>query len=106
MKWCAIGSAWALICGCSFAAVSAPPATPDHPCTTSLLSPVADTIGAVAALVIAGMAIKFYAAPDVTGDGDEGIAIAAGLAGAAFGFAAGYGFYEVNHCRDTRRAAP
>lgn len=106
MKWCAIGSAWAVVFGCSFAAVSAPPATPDHPCTTSLVSPVVDTVATVVALVVAGLAIKFYEAPDVTGDGDEGVAVAAGIAAAAYGFGAGYGFYEVNGCRGLQRVAP
>jgi hypothetical protein len=106
MKWCAIGSAWALVCGCSFAVVSPPPATPDHPCTTSLLTPAVDTVAAVAGLVVASLALKAFENADATGDSDEGVAIAAGIAAVAYGFAAGYGFYEVNGCRDTRRAAP
>jgi hypothetical protein len=108
MRWFAIGSV-VLLCNCSFVVVSPPPATPDHPCTTSLVSPAVDTVAAVVGLVVAGLALTDLESTDSSGGGAETVAISAGIAGVLYGIAAGYGYHEVGRCRDaasTRRAAP
>jgi hypothetical protein len=82
-------AALALLGGCSFAFVDAPP----PPCTTSSVAPIAD----VAIATIAAIGIIYFATSD--GDNAElGMLVEGGLA-AGFGASAYTGFQRVSRCK-------
>jgi hypothetical protein len=94
-------------CGCSFAFVSGPPSEtapspgPEEQCTTSVLSPVLDSVGAAVGALNIGIATS--AAPGKVSwygvEMESGTGVALGITQLAlFGAGAIYGFVQTSRC--------
>ena len=111
-RWLVVGAAlWSA--GCSFVFVSGPPSEPKERtahaasrCTTSVLQPVLDSVGAgIGGL---NMAIAANASPGkvawygIEMDSDTGMALGATQLG-LFGAGAVYGFIQTSRCNSLRK---